>query len=98
MLRQYIDPQPHLAAFARAQERADRGEVGDHYGLSEEEDGSDDGGNRLRDEEAMEREIMERVGEPGRYRPYLPERWESESEDEGEEVERIPNGLVPVQS
>ena len=38
MLRRYVDPQPHLTAFARAQERADRGEVGDNYGLSEEED------------------------------------------------------------
>jgi hypothetical protein len=93
MLRQYVDPQPHLAAFARAQEMADRGEVGDNYDVSDGE-----GDNKLGDEEAMEREVRERVGEPGRYRPYLPERWESESEDEGgEEAEQIPNGF-PVQS
>ena len=90
MLKQYVNSESHLAAFAKAQERADRGEEGDNYGVSDEEGDSGPG-----DEEVMEREVRERVGEPGRYRPYLPERWESDDEEEG--VEQIPNGL-PVQS
>ncbi|KAF9647436.1 zf-DHHC-domain-containing protein [Thelephora ganbajun] len=45
------------------------------------------------DREEMMRRYVEsqaRLGEAGRYRPYVPERWESE---EDEEVEQIPNGL-----
>lgn len=92
MMRRYVDSQPHLAAFARAQERADLGEEGDNYGVSDEEG---EGDNRLGDDEEMEREVRERIEEPGRYRPYLPERWESEDEED-EEAEQRPNGL-PVQ-
>ena len=95
MLRRYVDTQPHLAAFASAQERADRGEEGDNYGVSGEEDEADEGGNRLGGQKEMVREVRERVGEPGRYRPYVPERWESDDEDD-DEVEQIPNGL-PVE-
>jgi len=41
-------------------------------------------------------EIRERLGDPGWYQPYVPERWESE-DGEGDKVKRIPNGLL-VQS
>ena len=92
MMKQYVDSQPQLAAFARAQERANRGEESDDYGVSDQEG---DGDNRFGNEEEVERGVRERMSEPGRYRPYVPERWESEDE-EGEEVEHIPNGL-PVQ-
>ena len=81
MMRQYVESQPHLAAFARAQERVDRGE--------EDDEDEDDSG--VKDEEEMERDVRERLGEAGRYRPYVPERWESE-DDEGDEVGQIPNG------
>lgn len=91
MMRQYVDSQSHLAAFARAQERADRGEEGDNYGVSDEEDRDDEGYNKIRDEEEVERDVRERLGEAGRYRPYVPEKWESE-DDEGEGVGQIPNG------
>ena len=92
MIRQYVDPQPHLAVSARAQERADQGEESDNYGVDDEED---EGGDRPGDDEEMEREVRERMGEPGRYRPYVPERWESEDEDgDGDdEAGHMPNGL-----
>ena len=78
MMKQYVESQSHLTAFARAQGRAGRGEEGDNYGVS--------------DEEKVEGDVRERLGEAGRYRPYVPERWESE-DDEDDEVEGIPNGL-----
>ncbi|KAF9778223.1 zf-DHHC-domain-containing protein [Thelephora terrestris] len=45
--------------------------------------------------EAMMRQyiVMDRVGEAGRYRPYVPERWESEDEEDDAAVEQVPNGL-----
>lgn len=92
MMRQYVESQSHLSSFARAQSRADQGEEGDNYGVSDEEGDNDVDGNRAGEEEEMEREVTRRMGEAGRYRPYVPERWESE-DDEGDEVERIPNGL-----
>ena len=92
MMRQYVESQSHLTAFARAQGRADQGEESDNYGVS---DGEDGGENRVREEKEMERDVRERLGEAGRYRPYLPERCESEDE-EGDEPGRIPNDL-PVQ-
>lgn len=88
MMRQYVDSQSHFAALSRAQERADMGD--ENYGVSDE----DGGGDKLADEDAMEKEVIERMGEVGRYRPYVPERWESEDEDD--EMEPTPNGL-PVQ-
>lgn len=91
MMRQYVDSQSHIAAFTRAQERADRGEEDDNYGVSDEEGGADEGDNRVRDEEAVEREVKERLGEAGRYRPYVPERWQSE-DDGDDEVGQMPNG------
>ena len=92
MMRQYVDSQSHLTAFARTQRRAGLDEEGDSYGVSDEEDENDEGGGRARDEEEMEVGVRERLGEPGRYRPYVPEGWGSE-DDEGDEVEQIPNGL-----
>jgi hypothetical protein len=89
MMRQYIGSQPHLTEFARAQERAVLGDEGDNYGVSDEGEGD----NKLEDEEEMEREVMDRVGEAGRYRPYVPERWESDDEEDDAAVEQIPNGL-----
>lgn len=86
MMRQYVDSQSHFAALTRAQRRTDLGEEGDNYGVSDEEDGNDEGDGRARDEEKMGREVRERLSEAGRYRPYVPERWESE-----DEVERIPD-------
>jgi len=42
----------------------------------------------------MERRARERLGEPGRHdRSYVPERWESLENDEGDKVERIANSL-----
>jgi len=95
MMRQYAESQSHLTAFARAQGRADGGEEDNDYGVSDEEDENDEGGGRARDEGEMERGVRERLGEPGRYRPYVPEKWESE-DGEGDEVERIPDGALPV--
>ena len=92
MMKQYVESQSPLSAFARAQERADRGEEGNNYGVSDEEDENDEGDGRIRNEEEIEKGVRERLGEPGRYRPYVAEKWESE-DDEGEEVGRIPNGL-----
>ena len=91
MMMEYLDSRPHLAAFARAQERVDPGEEGDNYGVSDEDEGGK-GDDRPVDDEEMEREVMERLGEAGRYRPYVPERWESDDEVDGE-VEQVPNGL-----
>ena len=92
MMKQYVESQSHLTAFARAQRRADQGDESDNYGVSDEGDENDEGDDRAGDEEEMEKDVRERLVEPGRYRPYVPERWDSE-EDEGDEVERIPNGL-----
>jgi len=91
MMRQYVESQPHLAALARAQERADRGEEDDNYGVSDEDGGDNEGDNRVGDEEQVERNVRERLGEAGRYRPYVPERWESE-DGEDYDVGQIPNG------
>ena len=88
MMRQYVESQSHLTAFARAQGRT---EEGDNYGVNDEEGVGDEGDSRVRDDEEMEREVRERLGEVGRYRPYVPERWESE-DDGDDEVGRIPNG------
>lgn len=90
MMRQYVESQSHLTAFARAQRRAD--EEGENYSVSDKEDGDDEGDSRVRDGEEIERDVRERLGEAGRYRQYVPERWESEGEED-EDVERIPNGL-----
>ena len=84
MMRQYVDSQSQLPAFANAQERAGQGEQDDNYGVSDEEGDGDVGGNRVGDVEEVERGVRERVGEAGRYRPYLPERSESEDEEEPE--------------
>lgn len=89
MMAQYVESQPHLAAFARAQQR---GEEGENYGASEEEGVVDEGDTGTENEEEVERDVRERLGEAGRYRPYVPERWESE-DDEHDEVGQIPNGL-----
>ena len=90
MMRQYAESQPHLTAFARAQRRADRGEEDDNYGVSDEEDENNRSDERAGDEE-MEVEIRGRLREAGRYRPYVPEDWESEDEDD--ELERIQDDL-----
>lgn len=92
MMKQYVESQSPLSSFVRAQGMADRGEEGDNYGVSDEEGGNEGDGNRVGDVDEMEREVMRRMGEAGRYRPYVPEKWESEG-DEDDEVERIPNGL-----
>jgi len=87
MMKQYVDSQPHLAAFARAQKMPYRGEEGDNYGVSDEEDGDDEGDGKVKDEVEIEREVRGRLREAGRYRPYVPERWESEDD----EVDLIPD-------
>ena len=57
-----------------------------------DEDGRENGGdNRVGDEEQVERSVRERLGKAGRYRPYVPERWESE-DGEDDDVGQIPNG------
>ena len=89
MMKQYVESQSHLTAFARTQRRADQGEEGDNYSVSDDE--NDEGNGRAMDEEEIEKEVRERLGEPGRYRPYVPEKWESEDDDD--EVEQIPNDL-----
>ena len=92
MMKQYVESQSHLSSFAMAQRMVDQGEEGDNYPVSDEEDGNEGDGNRAGDLDGMEREVIRRMGEAGRYRPYVPEKWESEG-DEDDEVERIPNGL-----
>ena len=94
MMRQYVESQSHLTALARAQERADRGEEEDNYGVSDEDGGDNEGDDRVRNEEEVERSVRERLGEAGRYRPYLPEKWESEDDEDGN-AGQIPNG-TPV--
>jgi len=86
MMAQYVESQPHLAALERAQER---GKEGDKYGMNDEEDEVNEGDNRAENEEEVERDVRERLREAGRYRPYLPERWESEDDDH-DEVGQIP--------
>jgi len=81
----------NLAALARAQERANLSEEDNDYGVSEEDDRDHEGDNRVRDEEQVERNVRKMLGETGRYRPCVPERWESE-DGEGDDVEQTPNG------
>ena len=86
MMRQYVESQSRLPALARAQGMAGQGEEGDNYGVSDEEDEDGEGEG---DNGEVERDVRERLGEAGRYRPYVPERWESE-DDEDDDVGRIP--------
>jgi len=95
MMRQYVDSQSHLAALAGAQGRADRGEEDNNYGVSDDDDGDNEGDDRVRDEEQVERNVRERLGEAGRYRPYMPERWGSEDEED-DDAGQIPANGSPV--
>ena len=92
MMRQYVESQSNLAALARAQERADRGEEDDNYGVSDGDDDGREGDDRVKDEREMERVVRRRLVEAGRYRPYAPERSGSE-DDEDDEAGQIPNDL-----
>ena len=87
-MRQHVESQSHLTVFARAQGRADRGEEGSNYDAVSD----DEGEGRVSNEEEMGRGVRELLGDPGRYRLYVPERWESE-DGEDYEGERITNGL-----
>jgi len=62
MMRRYVESQPHITVFAKAQGRVDRGKEGNNHGVSDEEDENDRGDGRARDE--MERGVRERFGEP----------------------------------
>ena len=88
MMRHYLGSQSHLAGFELETED-------DNHNVNDEE-GEEEGGERVWNDEEMAREVRKRVGKAGRYRPYLPERCESEDEDE-DEAEQTPDGF-PVQS
>ena len=60
-------------------------------GLTGVNDEGSDG--RAKDEGETERAVRKRLGEPKRYQPYVPERWESEGGD-GDEAERVAGSLL----
>ena len=70
MRQYYVESQPQITVVVKVQGRAGRGKEGNRYGADDEEGENDGGDGRVRDE--IEREVRERFGEPGQYRPYVP--------------------------